>query len=54
MGDHRYPKYCYLMLKRLHESWRKAWAGNFKDMLFQFGFGYVCVSHAVVDDSIIC
>lgn len=50
MGDHRYPKHCYLMLKRLHESGRKTWAGNIKEMLFQFGFGYVWISHDVGDD----
>jgi hypothetical protein len=50
MGDHRYPKHCYLMLKRLHESGRKTWAGSIKDLLFKFGFGYVWVSHDVGDD----
>jgi hypothetical protein len=50
MGDNRFPKHCYLMLKRLHESGRKTWAGSIKDMLFRFGFGYVWISHDVGDD----
>ena len=47
MENHRYPKQCYLMLKRLDETGKITWANHVKDMLFKFGFGYVWLAQDV-------
>lgn len=44
LPDHRYPKRCYLLLKRLDEAGRTTWATYVKQLLFQYGFGYVWLS----------
>lgn len=44
LPDHRYPKRCYLLLKRLDDAGRTTWASHVKHLLFQYGFGFVWVS----------
>ena len=36
MDNHRYPKHCYLKLKRLDESGKIRWASHIKSMVFKF------------------
>ena len=45
-----YPKRCYYMLYQLDESGRNTWASKIKDLLFNYGFGYVLISHDVGND----
>ena len=40
METHRYPKQCYIMLKRLDEVGKITWASHVKEMLYKYGFGY--------------
>ena len=47
MENHRYPKQCYLMLKRLDEARKITWASQIKLMLCIFGFGCVWLSQDV-------
>lgn len=47
MENHRYPKQCYFMLKRLDETGKITWASHIKEMLFKFGFGYVWLAQEV-------
>lgn len=37
MENHRYPKQCYFMLKRLDETGKITWASHIKEMLFSLG-----------------
>ena len=50
MDNTRYPKQCYYMLYHLDESGRNTWASKIKDLLSDFGFGYVWISHDVGND----
>ena len=34
METHRYPKQCYIMLKRLDEVGKITWASHVKEMLY--------------------
>ena len=47
MGNHRYPKQCYKMLKQLYDAGRRPWASYIRELLFLFGFGYVWVAQCV-------
>ena len=47
MGNHRYPKQCYLMLKRLDDVGRKTWASSIQSLLYRFGFGYAWLAQEV-------
>ena len=47
MGNHRYPKQCYLMLKILDDVGRKTWASSIQSLLYRFGFGYAWVAQEV-------
>ena len=49
MGDHRYPKRCYYMLKSFDAVGRVTWATHIKNLLFLYGFGYVWIAHDVGD-----
>ena len=40
MDGQRYPKQCYIMLRRLQMGGRLTWCSKVKNMLFQYGFGY--------------
>ena len=44
MGNHRYPKNCYKMLKSLDEAGRQNWVSKVRHLLFQYGFGYVWIA----------
>ena len=37
LSDHRYPKRCYIILKRLDEAGRINWATIVKNMSFMYG-----------------
>jgi len=43
MPLHRYPKNCYNMFKSQDEIGRTNWATSVKNLLFNYGFGYVWV-----------
>ena len=49
MEDGRYPKHCYYMLKKLDDANRITWATHVKKLLFQYGFGFVWISHNIGD-----
>ena len=49
MEEFRYPKQCYLMLKRLDECNRITWATKVRLLLCRYGFGYVWLSQGVGD-----
>ena len=49
MPSNRYPKQCYVMLRRLDESGRTTWATHIKHLLFRFGFGFVWITNEVGD-----
>ena len=37
MEIHRYPKQCYITLKRLDEVGKITWASHVKEMLYKYG-----------------
>jgi len=45
MATTRYPKQCYLMLRRLDDVGRVTWATHIKHFLFLFGFGHAWISN---------
>ena len=47
MNRNRYPKKIYLMLKSHSELGRTNLASNVRDLLYRFGFGFVCLSQDV-------
>jgi len=47
MSDTRYPKTCYQMLMLHDDIGRKNWVTYIKDLLFQYGYGYVWISQDV-------
>ena len=47
MQAHRYPKQCYIMLKRLDDMGRVTWASKIMSLLFKFGFGFAWVAQDV-------
>ena len=47
MPNSRYPKQCYVMLKRQDESGRTNWASKVKELLFKYGFGFAWVSQEI-------
>ena len=49
MNRDRYPKQCYIMLRRLDESGRNTWATQIKRLLFQYGFGYAWLADEIGD-----
>ena len=49
MEDKRYPKQCYNMLKSLDNMGRIIWASRIKNLLFENGFGIVCINEYVGD-----
>ena len=40
MENSRYPRQCYIILKRLDEAGRVTWATKVKNLLSRYGFGY--------------
>ena len=50
--ENRYPKQYYILLRRLDDLGRTAWATHIKRLLFQYGFGYVWFSEDVGDFNI--
>ena len=51
MSNSRYPKHCYLLLRRLDECGRNTWATKVKHLLFENGFGYVWINNGVGNSS---
>jgi len=49
MNSQRYPKQCYIMLRRLDSAGKTNWATHIKHLLFQNGFGYVWLTDEVAD-----
>ena len=49
MPSHRYPKQCYLMLKRLDDAGRQTWATCIRMFLYSHGFGYAWVAHEIAN-----
>ena len=49
MPSHRYPKQCYLMLKRLDDDNRHTYASEVRNLLFSYGYGYVWIAQDVGD-----
>ena len=47
MNTSRYPKNCYLMLKRQDEFGRVHWVTTVKNVLYRYGFGYVWVNQEI-------
>ena len=47
MPNSRYPKQCYVMLKRQDESGRTNWASKVKELLFKYGFGFAWISQEI-------
>lgn len=41
MNDNRYPRQCYMMLKRLDDADRVTWVTKVRNLLCRYGFGYV-------------
>ena len=52
MEDHRYPKNCYKMLKSLDEAERQNWVSKVRELLFQYGFGYVWIAQEFGDEKL--
>lgn len=49
MDETRYPRQCYLMLKRLDDCNRITWATKIRNLLSRYGFGHVWLSQGVGD-----
>ena len=49
MLNNRYPKQCYDVLRILDESGRVTWASKIRQILFEYGFGFVWISNGVGD-----
>ena len=47
LEEYRYPKQCYIMLKKLDENGKITWASRIKDLLFKFEFGYAWTAQDV-------
>ena len=47
MENSRYPRQCYIMLKRLDEAGRVTWATKVKNLLSRYGFGYAWQNQGV-------
>ena len=47
MPMHRYPKNCYIMLKSQDEIGRNNWVTAIKQLLFQYGYGFVWLSQEI-------
>ena len=52
MGNHRYPKNCYKMLKSLDEAGRHTWAANVRTLLYTYGFGYARIAQEIGNENI--
>ncbi len=50
MPSYRYPKCCYLMLKRMDERGKHTWATDIKTVLYKFGFGAAWMNQGVGDE----
>ena len=46
-NEETYPKQCYIMLKRLDEAGHVTWVTHVKNLLYQYGFGYVWIVNEV-------
>ncbi|KAH3692568.1 hypothetical protein DPMN_193116 [Dreissena polymorpha] len=44
MEDQRYPKNCYLMLRKLDTDGKATWATGVKQLLFENGFGFAWIA----------
>ena len=44
MTDDRYPRNCYIMLKRHDGIGRTYWVTYVKNILYRYGFGFVWIS----------
>ena len=49
LPTHRYPKQCYLMLKRLSDNGRSTWTAAVSSLLFSYGLGYVWIAQKIGD-----
>ena len=45
--NERYPRQCYLMLRRLDEAGRKTLETYVKDLIYEHDFGYACLAQVV-------
>ena len=52
MENTRYPRACYLMLKRLDDAGRVTWVTSIKNLLFRYGFGIVWLEQQVGNSTI--
>ena len=52
IGNTRYPKACYLMLKNLDDRNRFTWVTSVRYMLNKFGFHYIWFSRSVDNEEI--
>ena len=47
MAPYRYPKQCYIMLKKLDDCGRHTYATELRNLLFTHGFGFVWISQDI-------
>ena len=47
MTEDRYPRNCYIMLKRHDEIGRTNWVTSVKNILYRYGFGLVWISQEI-------
>lgn len=47
MPQHRFPKQCYIMLKRIDDSGKHTYASDVRNLLFRHGFGFVWISQDI-------
>ena len=47
----RYPRQCYMMLKKLDDDGKKCWASDVRHLLFSCGFSHVWISQGVGNES---
>ena len=47
MSEERYPRNCYIMLKRQDDIGRNNWVTSVKNLLYRYGFGFVWLSQEV-------
>ena len=53
LGDNRYPKQCYKMLKSTDEAGRQNWVSRSRNLLFQYGFGYVWIAQELGNENLL-
>lgn len=51
MDPNRYPKQCYLMLKKYDDIGRINWVTKVREFLFKYGFGFVWLSQDIGNET---